>query len=101
MEDILEEVRRFKDKNVTEVSEVVRTVELVIKRKKYRIEVRKRVLGELRDEDIFYEVKCWYYGSNSGDLDKLYSYTDFPWLNVNSERLALNRAISYLTTNDI
>jgi len=33
MEDILEEVRRFKDKNVTEVSEVVRTVELVIKRK--------------------------------------------------------------------
>jgi hypothetical protein len=87
--------------NVTEAKEIVRTAELVINHKIYRLEVIKvHGTGQFKGQEM-YEVYGWCYTEQSGERVLASIQPGIPWINAPTAEFALDRAINWLVTGDI
>ncbi len=86
---------------VTEAKEIVNTVELVINRHIYRLEVIKvHGTGQFKGKEM-YEVYGYFYPDKIGEHVMTPIQPSIPWINAPTAEFALDRAINWLVTGDI
>lgn len=101
MSEVLKDALERWENTVTEAYEIVKTVEVVVNRQIYRLEVMKaHGTGQFKGEE-WYEVEGWHYTKQNGEEALTRIQPKIPWLRVDSAELALNRAINWLVNGTI
>ena len=101
MSDVLKEALEMWPNAVAEAREVVKTVEVVVNRETYRLDVKRNYGVGTFEGKFWFDVRVWRYKWGTETTETSLVYHEVPWLNEDSAELALYRAISFLATGTI